>query len=320
MGVALARVLHAAARELTSHGGTQPAARLVAISSRRTDAARELAEQLPGVAAVSTSAMSAHVDLVLLCVGDADIASAAADAAWMRGLTLVHTSGAQDLSVLASAAARGARIGSFHPMVSVTRRAGANATERFRGAVAAVDGDEHVRSQLCALAETIGLATLHVPGEWRGTWHAAAAMVGNTGAALVAHAEHMLRELPGGVAIRRKALAGLLASVAHSLAGLPEEMEAGDAISGPIARGDTGTVQLHLRGLRARPDGVWPRGVGPNGLGGDVAVNRDELERQRRDIDAYARAAELIMLAMGERLSADARRTITDLISLPHET
>ncbi len=283
MGRSLARALHAA-------GGAAGGVRLVAVNSRRDQTAQECVRELDGVVAVGYNDMAAHVDVVLLAVGDAYIEQVAADKAWGAGVTLVHISGAQDLSSLRGAADRGARVGSFHVMVSVPAAAVdtvSDAPSRFSGAVVAIDGDDAVRADLARIAETLSLTPLYVPAAFRARWHAAATLVGNASAALAAHAEHMLRDLPGDVSIKRAALSGLLASVARNLSGLPADVAAERAVSGPVARADVATVERHLEALGAR------------------------------DLLAYRYSASLVLLALRDQLPPDAYATLAAMLSTP---
>ncbi len=285
MGDALARAL----RDVSS-----PACRLVAVSSRRGGAAEALAAQLDGVAAVPLSALAAHVDVVLLTVGDPEVSVLAADPAWTRGLTVVHTSGALGLAALEAAAHAGAAVGSFHPLVPTTRRAaGAGlahadqagaARAHFAGATVALDGTPAVLDRLEALAQALHMHTLVVPEAWRARWHAAATLVGNVTTALVAHADHMLRDLPVDATSRRAAMTGMLTRVATDLAALPASATPAAAIAGPVARGDSATVERHLAAL----SGV--------------------------DAAAYRNAASLILLAVGDALPDANRHTLTQLL------
>ncbi len=268
-----------------------PTVRLVAVSSRRHNAAESLARKLGGVAAVSPAAMAAHADLILLTVGDSELPQMANDDAFTPGLTVVHTSGALDLTVLQPAADRGAVVGSFHPMVSVVRNAAMPV--QFEGAVVAIDageatgtGNSTVNAQLCALADALHMTPLVVPAAHRARWHAAATLVGNSSAALVTHAEQMLRDVPGDAAVRRAALLGLLSSVVRNLAALEPTAPLRSGISGPIARGNVPIVERHLAALQ-------------NG-------------EQRA---AYQHAASLVWLAVSPQLPPESRDALARLLA-----
>ncbi len=295
VGQALARALAASTASAGTPHRADAGVRLVAVSSRRPHAARQLALELTGVSAVSAEALAAHVDLVVLAVGDRDVSERARDAAWGEGITLVHTSGALDLTPLTAAAACGARVGSFHPMVSLPSalaHSSRDQTDRFTGAVVAIDGNDAVRAQLETLAAALGMTPVVVPAEWRTRWHAAATLVGNASAALAALAEGMIAELPAPSRVKRDALAGLLASVASNLRELPDTTSAHAAISGPIVRGDVDTISRHLHAF--------------------VTSTRDTGHLSR---DAYRQAAALVLLATRDALPPATRAALASLLT-----
>jgi len=295
VGQALARALAASTATADAHPRADAGVRLVAVSSRRPEAARQLAHELPGVSAVTTQALAAHADLVVLAARDRELSELANDGAWREGITLVHTSGALDLSPLATAAAHGARVGSFHPMVSLPSTLALSSRDqarRFEGAVAAIDGNDAVRAQLATLAGALGMTSVVVPAEWRTRWHAAATLVGNASAALAALAEGMIAELPATSRVKRDALTGLLGSVAHNLRNLPDSTPARDVISGPIMRGDLDTVSRHLHAF--------------------VSPSRDT---GHLSLEAYRQAAALVLLATRDALPPETRVALTSLLT-----
>ena len=320
MGHALARALHDAAAGRARSGPPHadgPAVRLVAVSSRRPAAAAALAAELPGVTAVSTRALAAHAEVVLLTVGDGEVAAAAADEAWGAGLLVAHTSGALGLGALEAARRRGARTGSLHPLVAMTRDLVATPgfRARFAGAVAAVDGDGPSQAALSAIAEAVGMSTVPVSDEWRARWHAAATLAGNASAALVALAEQMLRPLPIAEPDARRALLGLLESVTHNLSAMPSAQPVAATIAGPVARGDAVTVQRHLQALGEANGGTGAAsGAGEAGGAGEAEIAGGTIDSA--EATAYRHAASLILLAVGDRLPPESRASLDALLAL----
>jgi predicted short-subunit dehydrogenase-like oxidoreductase (DUF2520 family) len=271
VGRALARALHVATAQAAfahatfphaaspqasvAHDVTSRPVRLTAVSSRRIGAAASLAAELPGVSAVPVPALAAHVDVVLLAVGDADVRALAAAHAWRDGLVLAHCAGALGADVIADALAAAAahvHAGALHPLVSLPRGHEVPA-DCFAGAVAAVGGDEVATAALTAIARAVGLEPVRVPDAQRARWHAAATLTGNAPAALLAHAEAMLAPLDLAPGVARRALLALLDSVVRNLHALPAVAPAAAAISGPVARGDAATVARHRAALAASP-------------------------------------------------------------------
>src|SRR4051794_3545355 len=111
-------------------------------------------------------------DCILLCVGDAEIAQAAADVT--PGPLVGHVSGATTLAPLAPHEAF-----SLHPLMTVRARTGEGAASGtvFTDAGAAVAGStERALATARALAGSLGMRPFEVADEDRAAYHAAASM------------------------------------------------------------------------------------------------------------------------------------------------
>lgn len=184
----------------------------------------------------------AGVEVALLCVPDGEIASAAhALAAQAPHLRFVgHTSGATGLDALGPARAAGAATFSLHPLQTFAG-AGSSPTAGAPAAVAA-DGPQGL-TLARALATELGMPPFELREDLRTTYHAAAAIASNFLITLEESAARLLARC--GVEPARELLAPLVLRSAANWAELGP-----DALTGPIARGDTGTVERHLQALR----------------------------------------------------------------------
>jgi predicted short-subunit dehydrogenase-like oxidoreductase (DUF2520 family) len=180
-------------------------------------------------------ASAEHADVVLLCVPDAEIASAAATIA--PGRLVGHCSGATTLAPLAAHP----EAFSLHPLMTVTA-AGAD----FTGATAAVAGSTAVALATArTLAEALGLTPVEIADADRPAYHAAASMASNFLVTLEWAAERV-----GG--LDRAALAPLVrATVDNWVAN-----GAHAALTGPIARGDEATVRAQRAAVADRTPGL----------------------------------------------------------------
>ncbi len=161
-----------------------------------------------------------EADLVLLCVPDAEIASAAAAVA--PGPLVGHCSGATGLAALAPHEALG-----LHPLMTVTAE-GAS----FAGAGGAVAGTTpRALATAHALAAALGLDAVELRDADRPAYHAAASVASNFLVTLQAFAEALLP------ADRALLVPLVRATVENWAADGPER-----ALTGPIARGDAATV------------------------------------------------------------------------------
>ena len=186
-------------------------------------------------AALEWGADLPSADLLVIAVRDDAIAEVAAriapHAAAVEGA--VHLSGVGPLTLLEPLAAVGLPVGSFHPLQSLpTPEAGAARLDRAWVAVAT--DDDLFADRLFSLAASIGMQPFELTDEAKPLYHAAAAAAANyTLAAL-------------GVAERLFAAAGVPFEAAQPLveAVIANAFELGPqaALTGPIARGDVGTV------------------------------------------------------------------------------
>jgi predicted short-subunit dehydrogenase-like oxidoreductase (DUF2520 family) len=183
----------------------------------------------------------AGAEIVLLTVPDSRIAEAAR--AVPVGPLLGHCSGATGLEVF-----EGREGFSLHPLMSVPT---GSSPEVLRGAGAAIDGtSERALAVAGALAERLGMIATRVAASDRAAYHAAGAIASNFLVALEACAER----LAATTGVTRAQLAPLVLATAHQWAELGPEA----ALTGPIARGDEGTVERHRAAIAERTPELLP--------------------------------------------------------------
>jgi len=172
-------------------------------------------------------------DLVLLCVPDRAIAEVAQGIS--PGPWVAHVSGATPLSALDP---HERRFG-LHPLQSFTKARG---PEQLDGAWAAVTAEtDEARGLGFWLAEMLGLRPFELDDASRAAYHAGAAVASNYLVTLRAAAGSLL----DAAGAPPEALGPLMRGV----------IENGFELTGPIARGDWGTVERHLAVIRAeRPE------------------------------------------------------------------
>ncbi len=213
-----------------------------------SDASRtRIARLLPGAAHLPADEVArAGTDLLLLAVPDdalaGVVAGLAGTGALRVGQVVAHTSGAHGLAVLAPAAARGARPLALHPAMTFTGRT--DDLDRLPGISYGVTAPGHLRALAARLVTDLGGVPEWVREADRPLYHAALAHGANHLVTLVNEALDRLRD--AGVAQPEKVLAPLLR------AALDNTLRLGDAaLTGPVSRGDAGTVARHLERLAA---------------------------------------------------------------------
>lgn len=196
------------------------------------------------------SATPAHVDaveLIIFAVPDDTLAPLVADlaesGAFGKGQTVAHTSGAHGAGILHPAVAKGARPLALHPAMTFTGTAAD--LDRMRAGISfGVTAPEDVRPLARRLVEDLGGTPEWIDERHRAMYHTALAHGANHLVTLVNEALDRLRD--AGVVHPERVLDPLL----H--AALDNTLRLGDAaLTGPVSRGDAGTVAKHLDTLAA---------------------------------------------------------------------
>jgi predicted short-subunit dehydrogenase-like oxidoreductase (DUF2520 family) len=221
-----------------------------AVYSRTGAHARELAGQVGATAEATVDAVIDAADLTLFTVPDDAIESAAGQVtrADLRGKAIIHTSGARDAAALAVLAARGAIVGSLHPIFPFADAD--TAATNLPGAVFALEAEDAVlRGWLVGLVEALRGHVLAVPPGQKALYHSALVFASNYTVTLYAIAERLLLGLGAEKGVANEALNGLLHGTAENVQqrGIP------DALTGPLVRGDSGTIAAHLAALEETP-------------------------------------------------------------------
>ncbi|MDX5381163.1 MAG: DUF2520 domain-containing protein, partial [Actinomycetes bacterium] len=226
-----------------------------------SDDARERVELLlPGVEVVTPHEVIRRAEVVLVTVPDdavADVVSgAAALGLWQVGQIVVHTSGVHGLDVLEPARATGALPLAIHPAMTFTGTS--IDLSRLSGCPFAVTAPSALLPIAQALVVEIGGEPFVVPPADRTAYHAALTHGANHLVTLVAQAERILAatgiDSPGRLLgpLLNAALEGVLADGELHL-------------TGPVVRGDVGTIREHLQARAAHRAADNHRGDPPMG-------------------------------------------------------
>lgn len=234
MGTLLAAGLRRAGVALVAAAGGSPTSR------------ERFARRFAGVAvAADAVAVVPDADLVLLTVPDDVIETvartlAAADAL-RPGQRVVHVAGSVGTAPLRAARLAGARVAACHP--SQTAPAGDPDPDTLVGVAWAVTCHPDDRGWAHDLVTRLGGDAVDVAEGDRVLYHAALTVGSNAVGAAVAVARHLL--LGAGVDRPEAFLDSLVATSADNAI-----RRGALALTGPVSRGDVGTVRRHLEALR----------------------------------------------------------------------
>ena len=263
--------------------------RVEAVASRSYTSAQSMAARVPGCQAYPTLQQVVDAcDLVFLTTPDDAIALVAESLAWYPGREVVHCSGAKSLEVLDTVREQGAHVGSFHPLQTFSTVE--QALESLMGSIFVLEGTPPLLEELKELAQALEGTPLVLPPGGRALYHASAMMVCGYLVALADRASGLWETFGMD---RRQALETLLPLMEGTLQsvrrnGIPQ------AVTGPLVRGDVGTIRAHLQALEEQAPQVLPLycRMGLETL--EVAAAKAHLDEDRKEeikalFTAYAR-------------------------------
>lgn len=226
---------------------------IAAVFSRSLSSAQRLVTNVGGGQVYdSAQAVADNADFVFITTPDDAISVVVNEVRWHSGRYVVHCSGADSLDVLEPARIVGAHVGSFHPLQTF---AGIQkAIENLPGSTFALEAE----GELLDILKEMALA---MEGRWiklgagdKAAYHTAAVMTSNYMVTLV----KLATDLWGSFGIPRdQAIQALLPLLKGTINNI-ENLGVPNALTGPIARGDVGTVQIHLDTLKQTSPDIIP--------------------------------------------------------------
>jgi predicted short-subunit dehydrogenase-like oxidoreductase (DUF2520 family) len=217
---------------------------VIAVSSRSLTSAEKLAARISGCQVYNRAQEVADIaQLVFITTPDDIIPKVAAETQWHKEQSVAHCSGAHSVDILEPARQQGANTGCFHPLQ--TFASVDQAIDNIPGSTFAIEADEPLSSILKEMSTAL-------EGEWvilkagdKVLYHAAAVFACNYLVTLAKLATDLWQTFGVPPAQAIKALMPLLRGTLSNIenVGLPS------CLTGPIARGDLGTISRHLESL-----------------------------------------------------------------------
>ncbi|GGY10457.1 Rossmann-like and DUF2520 domain-containing protein [Paludibacterium paludis] len=219
--------------------------RIGALCNRRLATSEEAAAFIGEGEPLDPAGPLPAADLWLLAVPDDAIAPVAQTLRpWVRaGDTVFHASGASESALLGVLTERGALVASVHPALSFADPL--RSLDAFSGTLCALEGDTRALPGLEDWVRAIGGRPFRLSPGGKAAYHAALSMAANYLVALNA------------LAMKMASKAGVESGVAGELVGALMSQTLGNtlalgpaaALTGPISRGDAGTVTRHLAAM-----------------------------------------------------------------------
>ena len=226
---------------------------ITAVTSRSLSSARRLNEMTGDVVVYNTpQEVADHTDLVFITTTDDAIQLIVDAVRWHQGKYVVHCSGADSLDVLEPARMVGAQVGSFHPLQTFASIQ--KAIDNLSGSTFALEAEGALLEQLKELALSLEGRWIKLDAGDKAAYHAAAVITSNYLVTLVKLATDLWGSFGIPVDQAIQALLPLLKGTLNNI----ENLSVPNALTGPIARGDIGTVQIHLNTLKETAPAIIP--------------------------------------------------------------
>ncbi len=229
---------------------------VLAVSSRRPSSAEALASKIPGCRAFTDpQEVVERCRVVFITTPDDAVLGVASDLTWKPGQGVVHCSGAENLDVLEPAQGMGACVGSLHPFQTFACLATPEeAAERTQGITFAIEGEGWIGSFLEEMASRLGGRSIRVSPEKRALYHAAAVMSCGYLVTLIDSADELLK----AAGLSDEDVLPVIAPIAETTIRNVSRCGVDASRTGPVARGDSMTLQKHLEALQSHLPQLLP--------------------------------------------------------------
>jgi predicted short-subunit dehydrogenase-like oxidoreductase (DUF2520 family) len=225
---------------------------VVAVSSRRQTSARKLAQLINCRAVGNNQAVADAAEFIFITTPDDVIPIVASEVKWYSGQSVVHCSGADSTQNLEPAKKSGAQVGVIHPLQTFASTK--QAIENMPGSTFALEADEPLLATLKEMATALEGHWIELEAKDKVVYHAAAVIACNYLVTLTKLATDLWQNfnVPKQQAVQ--ALLPLMRGTIHNIdtIGIPQ------CLTGPVARGDTGTIKKHLEALQKVAPAILP--------------------------------------------------------------
>ena len=269
--------------------------RVVAVSSRNHISAKKLAPSISGCQAFDDNqAVADSADFVFVTTPDDTIAGVVSAVKWHPEQSVVHCSGVASTDILEPARESGVQVGAFHPLQTFANVK--QAIDNIPGSTFALEAEEPLLTTLKDIATALNGQCIELKASDKVLYHAAAVMACNYMVTLVKLSTDLWQTFNVPPQTATKALMPLLQGTLNNIAnvGIPQ------CLTGPIARGDAGTIKKHLSALEKVAPNVLStyRELGLQTI--PVALGKGKInQRQAEELQAILEQPEPVKVLKG---------------------
>lgn len=256
---------------------------IVAVTCRSHSSLRDRIRYTGGKAftAEANAEAASLASCILIATPDDTISSVciqiARQGGFQQGDKVIHMSGAGGIDLLDSARHAGASVASIHPIQSFADVEAA--IRSIPRSTFGITADNAISEWAAELVRALGGIPFYVPETIKPLYHAAACMASNYLTTLI----HMAEETYLSLGLSRdEAIRSFWPLVSGTLTNI-ETRGSIQALTGPISRGDSGTIEQHIRVLREKLPAYLPAYCVMGLLTVDLAIKKGTLSPEKAE-------------------------------------
>jgi len=221
------------------------------------------------------------MDFVFVTTPDDVIGQVAKEVKWNKGQTVIHCSGANSTAVLAPAREAGCNVGCMHPCNTFASKQ--QSLENLVGSTFTLEAEEPVAADLKKFVEALNGRWMKLREQDKALYHASVCIACNFLYTLVDIAADLWKHFDLNPDDAVQAMMPILKGTLNNI----ENVGFPGCLTGPIARGDVGTIQKHLQALEEKQPEVVPlyKALGLRTIPIGIAkgtLSEDKAEQLRR--------------------------------------
>ncbi|KQC09868.1 MAG: hypothetical protein APR62_13060, partial [Smithella sp. SDB] len=220
--------------------------KITAIADKSPAALKRARSYIEGVLFCTPQKAVDKADFILITTPDDTIFSACGEIALcplIKNKFVFHMSGAGDLDILDSAKKAGASVGSIHPLQSFSSID--QAIKNIPGSYFAITSDDKAQALAKNIVRNLGGIPFLISSNQKPLYHAAACIASNYLVSLVNTVESIYQAIGLNEKDAKKAYLPLVYGSLRNI----EKSDSISSLTGPIARGDLGTIKKHISAI-----------------------------------------------------------------------
>jgi predicted short-subunit dehydrogenase-like oxidoreductase (DUF2520 family) len=249
--------------------------RIVAVAGRSTAALNAGVVYTGGRPYLNYSDAALQANCIIITTSDDAIAyvckKISSEGSIKPGTRVIHMSGAGGLDLLESAHDAGAHVASIHPLQSFPDVEGA--IKNIPGSTFGITSEDEIKEWSVQMVRDLGGIPFFISDADKPLYHAAACIASNYLTTLI----HMVEEIYQSLGLSRDdTIRAIWPLVMGTIANIKTKGTV-QSLTGPVARGDAGTIKKHAEALRKKLPAFLPAYSALGILTTDVGLKKKTL-------------------------------------------